>query len=90
MLGHVLRLDIQTPAQQSMINYFQEDNRKKFAGRPRTTLPVVLNNDLKEAAELFEIEIAQLETLQDLRRAREVADNKYVWKGPTTLVCSIA
>ena len=40
MFGHTLRLHHQTPAQKAMTYYFEEEpQKKKFKGRPRTTLP---------------------------------------------------
>lgn len=56
MLGHTLRMGNTVPAKQAMIAYFGNEitNIEGFVGRPRTTLPLVLSQDLasmKEAAD---------------------------------------
>ena len=49
--GQILRLPVSTPGQQAMNYYFQcPTNGKKFRGRKGITLPLVIDNDLIEAA----------------------------------------
>ncbi len=49
--GHILRLPATTPCQQSMNDYFEcPPKAKKSSGRRRVTLPVLLDNDITEAA----------------------------------------
>ena len=92
MFGHVLRLDLQTPAQMSMTYYFEEEvNMNKVNGRPRTTLATVLNNDLKEAKKVHnDMVLVKFENNYDLNRARILAADRKGWKKLSQLVCSIA
>ena len=46
LFGHVLRREPSIPANKAMAFYFH-DNAKRARGRPITTLPMTLNNDLK-------------------------------------------
>ena len=46
LFGHVLSLSPETPAQKAMNYYFGNSNSKKFRGRPTTTLPNSLHNDI--------------------------------------------
>lgn len=46
LLGHTLRMDDTVPAKAALLFYFNND-AKTYQGRPRTTLPVSINNDLK-------------------------------------------
>ena len=51
LLGHTLRMNVNTPAQKAMQYYFENNKQsKQFRGRPRTTIATVLNRDIKEAA----------------------------------------
>ena len=42
MFGHVLRLNVNTPAQIAMDNYCNNNNEQTFRGRTQTTSPVSL------------------------------------------------
>ena len=46
LFGHVLRREQSIPANKAMAFYFH-DNAKRARGRPISTLPMALNNDLK-------------------------------------------
>ena len=74
MFGHCLRLNLET-------YYFQEEPQlKKFDGRTRTTLPVVLNNDLSLTKKTFpEIKLTKLKTSSDLQKAREKLMGKRIY-----------
>ena len=69
LFGHILRLPEATPAQVSMTAYFQRQNRG-WLGRPRITLPVVIDNDLAKATSM------RLRSLKDLETLRLVARNR--------------
>ena len=92
MFGHSLRLHPDTPAQKAMNYYFNETKRKKFQGNQRTTLPIVLNNDLKEAnkTHIEILELTKLETIEDLNKARIIAKDRNKWKKLSKAVCNIA
>lgn len=71
LLGHCLRLPIETPAQEAMEHYYQASNGRR--GRPRTSLPVVLNEDLKTAG-------LMCKNIQDLATLRNLAQDKISWR----------
>ena len=47
LFGHILRLPPNVPANKAMTAYFSHPG-EGWRGRPRTTLPTVLNDDLKD------------------------------------------
>ena len=64
LFGHILRI----PANVAMTTYFESRGLSGRVGTPRTTLPVVLNRDLKEA------EVKQrLQSKEDLEKLRQKA-----------------
>lgn len=85
MLGHTLRMDDEIPAKLAMIKYFAPTERG-FQGRPRTTLPVLLNKDLADTSKsqaLRQLNIPKtLKELEELRqlekRARDRKSRKQV------------
>ncbi|GFR68057.1 hypothetical protein ElyMa_005599000 [Elysia marginata] len=81
LFGHILRRDIEIPANKSMEAYFVCKG-EKFLGRPITTLPNVLNKDLSRLAtgEL------RLKTNEDLDHLRSIAQDRQQWKGLTTKI----
>ena len=90
MLGHVLRLSENTPAQRSMKCYFENyENKKRFRGRPRTTLPVVIEQDLKAANKVNPciLNISILNSINDLRELQQLAQDREKWKEIVDLVC---
>ena len=90
--GHILRLPTSTPCQQSMNYYFEcPPKAKKFRGRKRITLPVLLDNDIVEAAKYHQrLQIRQFKTRKDLDILRHLADDRNGWKNLTNLICSVA
>ena len=46
LLGYILRRDQQIPANQAITYYFKQTNNTGFRGKPRTTLPTKLDEDL--------------------------------------------
>eukprot|EP00795_Rhopilema_esculentum_P010766 gene10766-19556_t len=46
LFGHILRRDRNIPEFKAMELYFRSKKAKGFRGKPRTTLPKVLNEDL--------------------------------------------
>eukprot|EP00112_Aurelia_sp_Birch-Aquarium-sp1_P010696 Seg2278.3 transcript_id=Seg2278.3/GoldUCD/mRNA.D3Y31 product="hypothetical protein" protein_id=Seg2278.3/GoldUCD/D3Y31 len=90
--GHILRLPTSTPCQQSM-NYSFEcpPKAKKFRGRKRITLPVLLDNDIVTAAKYHQrLQIRQFKTRRDLNVLRHIANDDNGWKILTNLICSVA
>ena len=90
--GHILRLPTNTPCQQLMNYYFAcPPKAKKFRGRKRITLPVLLDNDLAEAAKYHRrLQIRQFKTREDLEILRHVVNHRNGWKNLTNLFCSVA
>jgi len=72
LLGHVLRSPIDTPAQLCMDAYFRCTDEKKFRGRPPSTLPCLLRNDLLPYNIPFK-------SSRDLQRLRERASDRQQW-----------
>jgi hypothetical protein len=84
MLGHTLRMTDDTPAKRAMLHYF-DVTTSSYLGRPRHTLPLVINKDLKLAAVQphditgqFNIP-TQLKTITDLRRLETLANDRKQW-----------
>ncbi|GFN98425.1 hypothetical protein PoB_002493100 [Plakobranchus ocellatus] len=73
LFGHVLRRDRNIPANKAMLFYFSDNKRAR--GRPPTTLPITLNNDLKKlvATKL------ELTTQTDLDILRLIAEDRPKW-----------
>ena len=93
MFGHALRLNKETPAQKAMEYYFtSEISHKKYKGKPRMTLPVVLDKDIRKASIEYPgiIPLVKFLTLDDLNIARTLAEDRDQWKKLTKLVCNIA
>ena len=68
LLGHILRLNTEAPAQKAMDNYYMSTS-KPLPGRPKTTLPAVLKKDL-EARNL------SLNSHEGILKLRKIAKNK--------------
>ena len=81
LFGHILRRNIEIPANKSMNRYFATHG-KKFRGRPLTTLPVVLNKDLSRLQE----NTLQLTTREDLEHLRCIAQNRQQWRELSTRI----
>ena len=74
LFGHVLRRDPSIPANVAMRYYFTESTNRG-RGRPTTTLPVTLNNDLKR----LQNEHYRLTTKSDLDKLHTIAQNRHEW-----------
>ncbi|GFO44725.1 endonuclease-reverse transcriptase [Plakobranchus ocellatus] len=73
LFGHVLRRDRNIPANKAMLFYFSDNKRAR--GRPQTTLPITLNNDLKKlVATKLELTIQT-----DLDTLRLIAEDRPKW-----------
>ena len=82
MFGHMLRLDTSSPVQQAMSAYFQPGS-SGFRGRPRTTLPRSINNDLKNSRSTN-----SLTSHEDLVALRQLAQDRRKWKDLMCAVCN--
>ena len=90
MLGHVLRMPNKTPAKQAMLWYFTDnknDQTKGFRGRPRSSLPILLNQDLNQLQEISEKRSStdleelprQLIRTEDLKKLESIAKRRKKW-----------
>ena len=67
-------------AKYAMVHYF-DPRANCFRGRPRITLPVVINQDLERCHSLRQIGIpAKLQTLDDLRQLEAAAHERSKWR----------
>ena len=90
-LGHILRLDDEVPGQKAMRYYFDKPiNSKRFAGRPRITLPVKIDNDIKKCADTNNIGVTKFTSNEDLDTLKEIAYDRKRWKKLSNLICNMA
>ena len=76
LFGHVLRLHNETPAQRSVKYYFENnENRKKFRGRPRATIVTTLDRDISDVYDLNKeiINIKKLKNYNDIEQLQGIA-----------------
>ena len=84
LFGHISRRDRNIPAYKSMELYFNPNFQGKgFRGTRRTTLPIVLNQDLHDAQYVTQYQrdhsyckIMTLNNLQDLENLRTIAQDR--------------
>ena len=91
LLGHCLRLDPQTPAQQAMNYYFENIIRlKQFNGTARNTIAELISKEIKLAAQQDQhcnMIIKKFETRADLDWLRKIANHKLLYKIYCQLIC---
>ena len=74
LIGHVLRREPSIPANKAMAFYFH-DNAKRARGKPITTLPMTLNEDLK----ILQNRSLSLTSQKDLETLRKIAERRQEW-----------
>ena len=82
MLGHVLRMNEDTPARKAMKYYFKvPEFNKKFKGRKRATIVTTINRDIERTRQKYEnFDIKGLRTELALRNMRVKAMNRKHWQ----------
>ena len=87
----ILRLPTNTPCQQLVDYYFEYPPKEKiFCGRKRITLPVLLDNDIIEAAKCHQqLQISQFKTREHLNILRHLVNDRNGWKNLTNSICSV-
>ena len=75
LFGHILRRDREIPANKAMEGFFIPQG-DKYRGRPITTLPVVLNNDLSR----LESNTYGLKTFKDIENLKKIAEQRDQWR----------
>ena len=93
LFGHILRRERNIPAFKAMELYFKKIKAKGFRGKPRTTLPKVLNEDLNAyynkdpiTAEHNYCHRLKLNTKEDLEELRTLAQDRKGWKKLTRTI----
>ena len=86
LLGHILRRE-NIPAYKAMEMYLEKTTNKKFRGKPRTHLPIILNQDLNKYYMNDRItkdhnycHRMKLNTLNDLQEMTRLANDRTAWK----------
>jgi hypothetical protein len=86
MFGHTLRMSNKTPAKLAMMQYFSSTNTDCFIGRPRTTLPGILDKDIslaqkqQKANSPLQLLPKQLKTAEDFQEIEKLARNRSLWR----------
>lgn len=87
LLGHILRMDNATPAKFATMAYYQDTESERFAGRPRTTLPGLLDKDIdlahkqnKSDSPLQLLPKQLLKQLDDLLELETLASDRKEWR----------
>ena len=88
LFGHILRRDPSIPANMAMKFYFEKATNKGYRGKPRTTLPVVLNQDLDDYYQLTEPHLSdhnytrrlKINNKEDLENMRKLAEDRRNWR----------
>ena len=75
LFGHILRRDKNIPANKATRAYFIP-NGNKLRGRPKTTLPIVLNRDLSPIQDPI-----RLHSSKELAEIIELAQVRKCWRG---------
>ena len=93
LFGHILRRDRNIPAFKAMELYFTNIKAKGCRGKPRTTLPKVLNEDLNSYCNKDPIKAEhnychrlKINTKEDLEELRALAQDRKGWKKLTRAI----
>ena len=73
MFGHMMRMAHDTPAQMATDEYIAPTATAGWQGRPRTTLPTTIDNDLQGVGK-------RLRNKQDLQHLRTFASDRNPWR----------
>ena len=100
LLGHILRLDRNTPYQKAVDHFFEvQECANKHTGKGRTTLPIVIADDMR-LAEIGKINIniininigsiTNFKTKSDLEGLRVLAIDRIKRRELTAIICEQA
>ena len=91
MLGHVLRMDKDSPARKAMKFYFEKRSNRKFMGRKRATIVSTINRDIcKTKTKYRNFEINELKTECNLHNIGTKARNRKKWSNIVKMVVDAA
>ena len=77
LLGHILRLDKETPGRKAMNFMFEEKSNKTFRGRKRATIYTTINRNIKKTKENNpSFSIREIKSEIDLHKIGIKATNK--------------
>ncbi|GFR72557.1 hypothetical protein ElyMa_003845100 [Elysia marginata] len=82
--GHILRRDIDIPANKAMQTYFNQ-MACRYRGRPTNLLPVIINQQLSQAYPNM-----KLKTSNDLQTMRLLAQDRNNWRTFTRRITEFA
>ena len=91
LFGHVLRLNVNTPAQIAMDNYCNSNNEQKLRGRTQTTLPVILFHEYhvyKQSLKSQKSTYVQKPKVA-LKELRNIACDRKKWSSLSKAVCEV-
>ena len=92
LFGHILRLLLTTPANESMKYYFKVPKKiKKYPGIPQITLPRSIGIDIKQAVKKNHptvLPVKQFISTKDLDDLRMLAQERDVRKDFLNIICS--
>ena len=77
LLGHILRLHPDTPAQKAIDFYITKDKRP--VGRPPATWLELIAKDLEETLKIYKIK-SPINNKQSMTRIRALASDKVLWR----------
>ena len=81
LLGHILRLDANTPARKSMKFFFEKRSNKKYPGRKRATIYTTIQRDIHKTCQKNpDFVIRKFKTEIDLHNLGVKARNKKHWR----------
>lgn len=98
LFGHILRRDTDIPAQTAMTEYFRKGQSNKYRGRPPTSLPTILNKDIKTYQQYVKknptvtnksnsaLLPSNLKTGKDLNKIRDIAQDRKQWRKITSQI----
>ena len=91
LLGHVLRMDKDTPARKAMKFFFEERSNKKFRGQKRATIVRTINRDIKRTINKHpDLKIKELTTEITLHNIGVKARNRKQWAAIVRKVVAVA
>ena len=86
LLGHVLRLGPETPAFKETTFFFHQQH-PKFRGRPKTTFPITIHNDIQRLktrkpnkTSTTHQHLTQLKSTSDFQKLQAIAADRMKWK----------
>ena len=91
LLGHILRMDKNTPGRLAMKYFFEKRTNRKFRGRKRTTIVTTINRDIKKTRDKYnDFNVEELNSEIRLHNIGAKARNRKLWKVIVDKVVEVA